>query len=105
VVPEFFLILVYTDPGLDIDVIIHPFNIGKGMMIDIVFVFPQKYISTHDVQGIAHQYIHPGFCVEAAMRSVMHDIESDAGKVKSHQTAQNEGNPGNRCEKYENGVK
>jgi hypothetical protein len=51
------LTLVETHKGFHIDIRIHPFDIGKGMVIDIVLDLPEVGISTQYIKGIGRDLI------------------------------------------------
>ena len=79
------LVCIRADKRENINIIIKTLNIGKRMMIHIVFLFPQVGAASHQVKGIPHGFIYPVFAGITSMGPIVHYIEPDRGQVKAHQ--------------------
>ena len=91
----------HAHPGLNIDVVIDTVDIGKSMMDDIVFLVPHKTVPTQDIQGKSSEVIDPFIFGKAAMRPVMHHIETDSGNDPTKQDTLQYRPKDRRGEKYQ----
>jgi len=96
-----FLGSTHAHPGLDIDIIIHPGNIGIRMMNDIVLTVPDKAVSAENIQGKSGSHIHPFALAETAMGPVVHDIKPDGRNHTTEQYAFKDGQHGSWREEYQ----
>jgi hypothetical protein len=96
-----FLGSTHAHPGLDVDIIIHPGNIGIGVMNDIVLAVPDKAVSAEDIQGESSSHIHPFALAETAMGPVVHDIKSDGRNHTTEQYAFEDGQHCPRSKEYQ----
>ena len=54
----FLLTMVKAEEHTSVQVIIHAFYVGVGMVIYNVFLFPEIRIASEEIQGIGHCRIH-----------------------------------------------
>jgi hypothetical protein len=74
---------VDTHVGLYIDVIVHAFNIGIGMMVDVVLGFPEHGTSSQYIERIGRELIDPFYFGKTLMASFVHDVKSYKGQITS----------------------
>jgi hypothetical protein len=96
-----FLRFGHPHPGLDIDIVIDARHIRIGMMDDIVFHIPHKAVTPQYVQRKSGQMIYPFIFGKTAMRTVMHNIETDGGYHPAQQHTFQDGPDGTGRKEHE----
>jgi hypothetical protein len=72
-----FLAVVKAEKHPCVEVIVHSFHIGVGMVIHHVLLFPEIGIATQKVQGIGHDGVNLGVAGITVVATVMHDVKTD----------------------------
>jgi hypothetical protein len=77
-----------THQAVGLEVFIQPGDVGVGVMPHIVLLAPDEAAAAQQLEGEAHDLVHPGLVRIAAMDGIVHDVESGAGHGKAKEHAQ-----------------
>jgi len=88
-----------AEERLDINIIVQPFDIGIGVVIDVVFLFPYIRASSHNVEGAGHNMIDGLAGRIATVGAIVKDIEPDSGHNQSGNAANDNRNKGRLMDK------
>ena len=83
--PMLRLAFVNAHEELDVDVLVHAFDVGEGVVVHIVLLFPEMHTTTEHVQGVAHHFVHPFASAIAAVCAIVHHIEPNTGHHHAEQ--------------------
>ena len=96
--PVFFLGGTHPHPGLDVDVIVDPINIGVGMMNHIVLHIPHETVTTQNIKGKGGEHVHPFILAETAVGPVVHYIKTYSSNDATQKHAFQDRKYGDGCE-------
>ncbi len=91
----------HAHPGLNVEVVVYPLNIGIHMVHRIVLGIPHVAAAPHHVEGEGCETVEPRVLAEAAVSTVVHHIEADEGNDAAHKHALQHSPGKGRCEKHQ----
>ena len=99
--PVFLLLGVDTEKRLDVNVVVHAFDVRVGMVNEVVLDLPQVAAGAHQVQAAGHHTVQAFVLRIAAMRGIVHDVETDSGHREAHDDAGQNRQPQRWCKKHQ----
>lgn len=85
--------LVQPDEAIGLDVIVVLINIGVGMVQDVVLYLPVIDVACQEVDGTAHQVVHPLAAGKGAVVAVVHYAHADERSRSADHNGQQQHHP------------